>query len=67
MLTNWIFLECSWAPLSFALQIVAKLIFFCLCLFDAIIELRVMVENVQWFSLWEVILDVICSKRVFKS
>ena len=33
-------MECSWAPLSFAFQIVAKLICFCLCLLDAIVELH---------------------------
>ena len=32
-------LECSWAPSSFVLRIVAKSLSSCLCLFDTIIEL----------------------------
>ena len=42
---NWRLLEFSWDPLSFALQIVAKLICVCLCLLDAIVELHAMVEK----------------------
>jgi hypothetical protein len=38
-------LECSWDPLSFALHIVAKLLCFCLYLFDAIVELHAMNEK----------------------
>ena len=38
-------LEFSWGPLSFALQIVVKLICVCLCLVDAIVELHAMVEK----------------------
>ena len=37
--------ECSWAPLSFVLQIVAKLLRSCLCFFDAINELHAMDEK----------------------
>ena len=39
-------LECSWDPLSFALHIEAKLLCFCLCLFDAIVELQAMDEKI---------------------
>ena len=39
------FLECSWASLSFALHIVAKSLCSCLHLFDAIIELNAMNEQ----------------------
>ena len=42
---NQMCLECSWASLSFALYIVAKLLCFCLCLFDASVELHLMDEN----------------------
>ena len=45
MLTNWRLLECSWAPSSSVLHIMAKLLYFYLCLFDAIIELHAMDEN----------------------
>lgn len=34
-------MECSWAPLSPPLQIVAKVLCSCLCSFDAIVELHV--------------------------
>ena len=37
---------CSWAPLSFPLQIVAKLICSCHCLFDVIVEVHAMHERV---------------------
>ena len=42
--TNWRLLKSSWAPLSFALWIKAKLLCFCLCLFNAIVELHAMDE-----------------------
>ena len=57
--TYWRLLECSWAPLSFALHIVAKVLWFCLCSFDAMIELHPMDEELvndfligkwKWFS-----------------
>ena len=47
--TNWRLLESSWAPLSFSLWIVVKLLCWtCLCLFDAIVQLYAMDgKNVQ--------------------
>ena len=45
MFTNWRLLECSWAPLSYSLPIVAKLLYCCLCLFDAIIKVHVVYEK----------------------
>ena len=42
MFTNGRLLECSWALLSFSLHIVAKLLCFCLCLFNVIVELHAM-------------------------
>ena len=38
--TNWRLLEHSWGHLSFTLWIVAKLLYFYLCLLDAIVELH---------------------------
>ena len=38
-------LECLWAPFSFCLRIVAKLLCWCLCLFDATIEFDAMDEE----------------------
>ena len=46
MFTNWRLLEHSWAPLGFALHIVAKLLCFCLCFLDAIVELHAMDEKI---------------------
>ena len=42
---NWRLLERSWAPLSFVLWVVAKLVCFCLCLLDAIVGLYAMDEK----------------------
>jgi hypothetical protein len=38
--TKWRILECSRAPLSFSLRTVAKLLFSCLGLLDAIVKLH---------------------------
>ena len=38
-------MECSRAPLSFALQVVAKVLYSCLCLLNAVDELPFMDEN----------------------
>ena len=44
---GWRCLECSWAPLSFALHVLAKSLCFCLCLFDAIVDLHAMAEKMS--------------------
>ena len=38
-------MECSWAPLSFSLLIIAKSLYSCLCLLDALIDLKAMDEK----------------------
>ena len=54
--SNWVLgytrpLECSWAPLSCALQIVTQLVCSCLSLSDAIVELHSTDgKNVKWLS-----------------
>ena len=60
-------MECSWATLSFSLQIVAKLLYSCLCLIDAIIELHAMDEKMfnDFFYYWKVKVDLICNKLLF--
>ena len=39
---------CSWAPLSYSLPFVAKLLYCCPCLFDEIIEVHILHE--KWFN-----------------
>ena len=55
----------SWAPLIFALQVVANLLCSRLCLFDAIVELG-MTNCAMTFSL-EVTMDFICNKGLLSS
>jgi hypothetical protein len=43
--TNGRLLEHSWAPLSLRIWIMAKLLCYCLCLLDVIVELHAMGEN----------------------
>ena len=45
-------LEHSWAPLSFSLWIVAKLLCSCLCVFVAINDLHAM--DKKMFNIWKV-------------
>ena len=45
MFINWRCLECSWTSLSFAIHIKAKLLYFCHCSVDAIVEFHAMGED----------------------
>ena len=60
-------LERLWASLRFSLHIVAKLLCFCLCLFDATLDLHAMDEKLLIDSIfhWKVKVGIICSKGVF--
>ena len=55
----------SWAPLSFALWIVAKLLYSCLCLLDVIVELHAMDEKMFNDFLLESESGFICNKCLF--
>ena len=65
--TNWRLLEHAWAPLSFALQIMAKLLCYCLVCLIQLMCYMLSMKRCSVTSDWKVKVGFICNKVLCNS